>query len=71
MNYDTRLRRLEDKAPGGAVPELIVHFVDRERGTVAVLDMRAQAWHRRGGSETSQEFIERIAGRSAGTVTSV
>ena len=65
MNYDTRLRRLEDKAPGDAPPDLIVHFVNPERGTVAALDVLAHTWHRRGEGEASHEFIDRTGWRSA------
>ena len=71
MNYDTRLRRLEDRAPGDAPSDLIVHFVDPERGTVAMPDVHTYTWHRLGETETSQEFIERIAGHGTGTATSV
>ena len=64
MNYDTRLRRLEDKAPGDAPLDLIVHFVDPERGTVAALDVLAHTWRRRSERETSQQFIDRTGWRS-------
>ena len=60
MNYDNRLRRLEEQAPSNAPLDLLVHFVDPQRGTVAALDMPSNTWFQREDVESSEQFIGRV-----------
>jgi hypothetical protein len=62
MNYDTRLRRLEEKMPSAVPNRMLIEFVCPQRGATSILVMRpgqGSEWFERQAGESEEEMRQR------------